>query len=216
MCKALCGCASVHPLSVWTPCLALSSFCTGSKPWSLLMWLKSIFASLLFWLEHTFDAFLSCLLKYIPPLFCRILTNFLLKTGEVPLMVDSARKELECPICMEVMMPPARIWQCKVGFFVVVFELKYFQDGICKNLAVHCYLDPTCLKCKSWRWRWIGSCCWPRWLTRHLWDGFRFIAQFYIEFDLAIPHICHFFTQAKFLENKIYIEIYTVNCQFTQ
>ena len=29
-----------------------------------------------------------------------------------------------------------------------------------------------------------------------------------------IPHICHFFTQAKFLENKIYTEIYTVNCQF--
>ena len=25
-----------------------------------------------------------------------------------------------------------------------------------------------------------------------------------------------FFTQAKFLENKIYNEIYTVNCQFTQ
>ena len=35
-------------------------------------------------------------------------------SGEVPVMVDSARKELECPICMEVMMPPARIWQCKV------------------------------------------------------------------------------------------------------
>ena len=31
-----------------------------------------------------------------------------------------------------------------------------------------------------------------------------------------IPHICHFFTLAKFLENKIYTEIYTVNCQFTQ
>ena len=58
-------------------------------------------------------------------------------------MVDSERKELECPICMEVMMPPARIWQCKVGFFVMVFELKYFQDGICKNLALHCDLDQT-------------------------------------------------------------------------
>ena len=32
----------------------------------------------------------------------------------------------------------------------------------------------------------------------------------------GIPYICHFFTQAKFLENKIYTEIYTVNCQFTQ
>lgn len=38
--------------------------------------------------------------------------------GEVPVMVDSARKELECPICMEVMMPPARIWQCKVGHVI--------------------------------------------------------------------------------------------------
>merc|ERR1712223_1957214 len=35
--------------------------------------------------------------------------------GEVPVMVDSARKELEGPICME-MMPPARIWQCKLFF----------------------------------------------------------------------------------------------------
>ena len=33
---------------------------------------------------------------------------------------------------------------------------------------------------------------------------------------MVIPHICHFFTQAKFLENKIYTKIYTVNCQFTQ
>ena len=31
-----------------------------------------------------------------------------------------------------------------------------------------------------------------------------------------IPLICHFFTRAKFLENKIYNMIYTVNCQFTQ
>ena len=31
-----------------------------------------------------------------------------------------------------------------------------------------------------------------------------------------IPHIRHFFTHAKFLENKIYTKIYTVNCQFTQ
>ena len=32
----------------------------------------------------------------------------------------------------------------------------------------------------------------------------------------SIPDICHFFTRAKFLENKIYTKIYTVNCQFTQ
>ena len=35
-------------------------------------------------------------------------------------------------------------------------------------------------------------------------------------FDPPIPDICHFFTRAKFLGNKIYTEIYTVNCQFTQ
>jgi len=33
-------------------------------------------------------------------------------------MLDSARKELECPICMEVMAPPSRIWQCKVGHVI--------------------------------------------------------------------------------------------------
>ena len=31
---------------------------------------------------------------------------------------------------------------------------------------------------------------------------------------VGIPHICHFFTHAKFLENKIDTENYTVNCQF--
>ena len=33
--------------------------------------------------------------------------------------------------------------------------------------------------------------------------------------EKPIPHICHFFTQAKFSEKKIYTKIYTVNCQFT-
>ena len=51
----------------------------------------------------------------IGPLFILRHSNQLPLTGEVPVMVDSARKELECPICMEVMMPPARIWQCKVN-----------------------------------------------------------------------------------------------------
>ena len=102
-----------------------------------------------------------------------------------------------------IMMPPARIWQCKVGFFVMVFELKYFQDGICKNLAVHCYFDPTCLKCKSWRWRWIGSCWWPRWLTRHLWDVFRFIAQFDIEFDLVCATFSRPLTQLSWKQHHI-------------
>jgi len=40
------------------------------------------------------------------------------KDGELPLMIDSARKELECPICTEVMAPPSRIWQCKAGHVI--------------------------------------------------------------------------------------------------
>ena len=34
--------------------------------------------------------------------------------------------------------------------------------------------------------------------------------------DDHTSYLSFFFTQAKFLENKIYTEIYTVNCQFTQ
>jgi len=40
------------------------------------------------------------------------------KDTELPEMIDSARKELECPICMEIMAPPSRIWQCKVGHVI--------------------------------------------------------------------------------------------------
>ena len=36
--------------------------------------------------------------------------------------------------------------------------------------------------------------------------------------DVSLSYLIFviFFTHAKFLENKIYTEIYTVNCQFTQ
>lgn len=40
------------------------------------------------------------------------------KDGELPLMIDSARKELECPICYEIMAPPSRIWQCRQGHVI--------------------------------------------------------------------------------------------------
>jgi len=40
------------------------------------------------------------------------------KDHELPEMIDCARKELECPICMEIMAPPSRIWQCKVGHVI--------------------------------------------------------------------------------------------------
>ena len=40
------------------------------------------------------------------------------------------------------------------------------------------------------------------------------LSQIWKMYLFIIPHICHFFTHAKFLENKIYTKIYTVNCQF--
>jgi len=40
------------------------------------------------------------------------------KEAELPEMITSACKELECPICMEVMAPPSRIWQCKMGHVI--------------------------------------------------------------------------------------------------
>merc|ERR1711874_776910 len=40
------------------------------------------------------------------------------KDHELPEIIDSARKELECPICMDIMAPPSRIWQCKVGHVI--------------------------------------------------------------------------------------------------
>jgi len=40
------------------------------------------------------------------------------KETELPEMINSACKELECPICYEVMCPPSRIWQCKMGHVI--------------------------------------------------------------------------------------------------
>lgn len=40
------------------------------------------------------------------------------KETELPDMISSARRELECPVCMEVMAPPNRIWQCKSGHVI--------------------------------------------------------------------------------------------------
>ena len=44
----------------------------------------------------------------------------------------------------------------------------------------------------------------------------RYQARAVTRYSRIIPHNCHFFTLTQFLENKIYTEIYTVNCQFTQ
>jgi len=40
------------------------------------------------------------------------------KDTELPEIIHSTCKELECPICMEVMAPPSRIWQCKMGHVI--------------------------------------------------------------------------------------------------
>ena len=56
-------------------------------------------------------------------------------------------------------------------------------------------------------------------LIGFVWFGkvwFCLVGLFSLGSIVYIPYICHFFTRAKFLENKIYTEIYTVNCQFTQ
>jgi len=61
------------------------------------------------------------------------------KDGELPLMIDSARKELECPICYEIMAPPLRIWQCKVGH--VICEQCKEKVKAPGGSSTHC---PTC------------------------------------------------------------------------
>jgi len=35
--------------------------------------------------------------------------------GELPVMMDSVKQEMECPLCRELLVSPARMWQCKVG-----------------------------------------------------------------------------------------------------
>ena len=46
-------------------------------------------------------------------------------------------------------------------------------------------------------------------------NGFRIIEMFLTLMSITYLIFVIFFTRAKFLENKIYTEIYTVNFQFT-
>jgi hypothetical protein len=63
------------------------------------------------------------------------------KETELPEMIHSAWKELECPICMEVMAPPSRIWQCKMGH--VICES-------CKDrVSLENGAQPPCPTCKT-------------------------------------------------------------------
>ena len=56
------------------------------------------------------------------------------KDHELPEMIDSARKELECPICMEIMAPPSRIWQCRVSY-------KYRYTQLLRNQVKSSQID---------------------------------------------------------------------------
>jgi len=62
------------------------------------------------------------------------------KETELPEMINSACKELECPICYEVMAPPSRIWQCKMGH--VICET-------CKEKVWHENSSLPCPTCKT-------------------------------------------------------------------
>jgi len=58
------------------------------------------------------------------------------KDNELPEMIDSARKELECPICMEIMAPPSRIWQCKVGHVICELCKERVKKQMSSNTSI--------------------------------------------------------------------------------
>merc|ERR1711862_493455 len=64
------------------------------------------------------------------------------KDHELPEIIDSARKELECPICMEVMAPPSKIWQCKVGHVICEDCKERVKKQMSSNTSI-------CTICKS-------------------------------------------------------------------
>merc|ERR1711902_216455 len=64
------------------------------------------------------------------------------KDHELPEIIDSARKELECPICMEVMAPPSKIWQCKVGHVICEDCKERVKKQMSTNTSI-------CTICKS-------------------------------------------------------------------
>jgi len=70
---------------------------------------------------------------------------------ELPEMIHSALcKELECPICMEVMAPPSRIWQCKMGHVICetckdrVWRESTGAVGALGNAAISATADNVC------------------------------------------------------------------------
>ena len=90
------------------------------------------------------------------------------KDHELPEMIDSARKELECPICMEIMAPPSRIWQCRVSYkygytqllrihhCVICYQVKLIVKVnmnvyVYQGLSTRCYLAYLCIYSYSQR-----------------------------------------------------------------
>ena len=72
------------------------------------------------------------------------------KDHELPEMIDCARKELECPICMEIMAPPSRIWQCKVRYVTREMQ-KLLTHILHTNLTTQLFLSQIYAKsvCQS-------------------------------------------------------------------
>jgi len=54
-------------------------------------------------------------------------------------LLDSARKDLECPVCLEVMAPPVRIWQCETGHVICETCKDRVQDLMGAVYAKYCH-----------------------------------------------------------------------------
>lgn len=53
-------------------------------------------------------------------------------------LLDSAKKDLECPVCLEVMAPPVRIWQCETGHVICETCKDRVQDLMEAVYAKYC------------------------------------------------------------------------------
>lgn len=56
-------------------------------------------------------------------------------------LLDSARKDLECPVCLEVMAPPVRIWQCETGHVICETckdRVQNLMEAVYAKYCQHC------------------------------------------------------------------------------
>jgi hypothetical protein len=79
------------------------------------------------------------------------------KDQELPQIINSTCKELECPICMEVMAPPSRIWQCKMGHVIceICKERVRKESGLsqAETAELPCPTCKTAPFIETWPWR---------------------------------------------------------------